>query len=157
MTSNNILHGKVGELIRKIAQLESEVEELRSDYILCFVTKMDIPDRSVLAKVLTPNGLKEMVLRTTHDSLALQILEEYNKGKSRFTFRLTAGFISQIMPDDMFPNQMEELSELLNKPVITSQLSEDDNVTSLDRDIRDSIGMKRCVRFILNEWDRVRR
>jgi len=146
--------------IERVDELSKEVEKIKQDsqYVTAFVTKVDVPDRSCLCKVLTDNGLKEMVLRTWTDSLALKILEEYSRGKSKFIFRIAGGFIAEMLPDDFLPGKVAELSEVLSRtPHITSQLSEDDRVAESNVHPNDTSTMKSAVSKMLHDWEHAKR
>lgn len=148
--------GKVDELSKEIEKIRKE--ELRSDYVIGYLVSMDVPDRSGIFKILSSSGLKTLTLRCWTDDLAMELLEQYNSGRSLFTLRLHGGFISQILPNDKFPGKVEELSNVLSRtPMITSHLSENDKVAEANMHPNDSRGMKLAVRQLLSDWNRAKR
>lgn len=148
----NLLQGKVQSLEEDIEELHKETQ-----YVVAYVESLDIPDRSALCKVLSSTGLKTMVLRCWTDSLALELLNQYNEGRTRFVFRLHGGYISAILPNNKFPRKTVQLSQELNKPVITSSLSEEDEVARNNIHPSDTAGMKGAISRILYDWEHAKR
>jgi len=113
-------------LENKVDNLQDEIQQIKVDsgYVAVYVTKVDVPARDVHCKILTDNGLKDAIFRCFTDLLALRILNEYSKGRTKFVFRIYGGQIIEVKPSDYLTGKIEQLSQELNKPNITSRIEE---------------------------------